>query len=426
MTRTVDKHGAEATGEGIGQAGLEGMCQRSLKHEDRVATHRAMVGGEEVVLMLVADGHGGSDAAELCTDLLPAITSVADDGSAVALCSATCRAFESVHLEACAASNAGATLSVVIANCAREELSVLHVGDSAVLLVDHDSQTVLSSEHRLSDSEAERKRVQSVGGIKIGQAKSGLDGTPGGPLRAWPGGLAVCRTIGDADCPAASAVPDQRTVPFDVRAGAAVVVASDGVWDAISHEKVARIVRKSRTAVEAAEAIVNKAVKTRGLRDDTSCAVAWLGLPPWDESFFGDSAGGIASRLGRRISLAFGSRSPSSSSASTSLQGTPQGTPLSSPSPSTLDLAGMDPTNLVGHPPSALDLAAMAADWRIDYAGSTSPSAERRNGGSPLSRTPPPTTFSIRVPVAVGMGSDAAGGWQGDSRSASRGGALGA
>ena len=66
-------------------------------------------------------------------------------------------------------------------------------------------------------------------------------GEPGGPLRAWPGGLAVCRTIGDADCAAAcSAVPALRTFTLDLSQslGAALVLASDGVWDSLTHEKV--------------------------------------------------------------------------------------------------------------------------------------------------------------------------------------------
>ena len=54
-----------------------------------------------------------------------------------------------------------------------------------------------------------------------------------GPRRAWPGGLAVARTLGDSDAgsyvlpqPALQAV----TLPIG---GAAVVICSDGVWDAV-------------------------------------------------------------------------------------------------------------------------------------------------------------------------------------------------
>ena len=44
----------------------------------------------------------------------------------------------------------------------------------------------------------ERDRITALGG-EIAQAAD-LAGNPGGPLRAWPGGVAVARTIGDSDC----------------------------------------------------------------------------------------------------------------------------------------------------------------------------------------------------------------------------------
>ena len=53
----------------------------------------------------------------------------------------------------------------------------------------------------------------------------------GGPVRCYPGGLAVCRAIGDADVGAAvSAVPAVQTVTCDITAsGSALIICSDGV-----------------------------------------------------------------------------------------------------------------------------------------------------------------------------------------------------
>jgi hypothetical protein len=109
-------------------------------------------------------------------------------------------------------------------------------------------------------------------GTKIGRAMAAT-GEAGGPLRAWPGGLAVCRTIGDADCPAATPVPALRTITLDPSqwgeaGGAALVICSDGVWDAWSsaqqpHDQVARYVRECSTAAQAAERVVAKATKSR-------------------------------------------------------------------------------------------------------------------------------------------------------------------
>ena len=45
--------------------------------------------------------------------------------------------------------------------------------------------------------------------------------------------------------------------------------------------KVAGYVRECATAEEAAERVVSEAFKARGLRDDITAAVGWLGTPPW-------------------------------------------------------------------------------------------------------------------------------------------------
>ena len=75
-------------------------------------------------------------------------------------------------------------------------------------------------------------RPQVHEGARIERART-AKGQEVGPRRAWPGGLAVARTLGDSDAgsyvlpqPALQAV----TLPIG---GAAVVICSDGVWDAV-------------------------------------------------------------------------------------------------------------------------------------------------------------------------------------------------
>ena len=41
------------------------------------------------------------------------------------------------------------------------------------------------------------------------------------------------------------------------------------------------MVRRCATPAKAAELVIGKAVKARGLRDDTTAVVAWLGAPAW-------------------------------------------------------------------------------------------------------------------------------------------------
>ena len=62
--------------------------------------------------------------------------------------------------------------------------------------------------HRLDDSAAERERVLGVGAEV---AQSEVDGKPVGPLRVWPGGLAMSRTLGDHEAGATcTCEPDVR------------------------------------------------------------------------------------------------------------------------------------------------------------------------------------------------------------------------
>ena len=56
----------------------------------------------------------------------------------------------------------------------------------------------LTAEHRLDTSSAERARIEAAGG-GVRATTFEKDGEPVGPLRVWPGGLAVSRSIGDRD-----------------------------------------------------------------------------------------------------------------------------------------------------------------------------------------------------------------------------------
>jgi|APGre2960657444_1045066.scaffolds.fasta_scaffold02467_6 hypothetical protein len=90
-----------------------------------------------------------------------------------------------------------------------------------------------------------------------------------GPLRVWPGGLALSRAIGDFDVgPSIIASPfiKQLRVP---QTAVRIIIASDGVWDACSNAVAAKPVRRADTE-SAASAIVAGALKLRGLRDDTT------------------------------------------------------------------------------------------------------------------------------------------------------------
>ena len=54
----------------------------------------------------------------------------------------------------------------------------------------------VSGNHRLEDNKAEQKRLTELGREL---SSSAVEGRPVGPLRVWPGGLAMSRTLGDAE-----------------------------------------------------------------------------------------------------------------------------------------------------------------------------------------------------------------------------------
>lgn len=79
-----------------------------------------------------------------------------------------------------------------------------NVGDSSAFVLTASNSMELSKNHRIDTSQIERKRLKTEG-VQLaalsreldGPAPEGDDGL--GPVRAWPGGLAVSRSIGDAD-----------------------------------------------------------------------------------------------------------------------------------------------------------------------------------------------------------------------------------
>jgi len=89
----------------------------------------------------------------------------------------------------------------------------------------------------------------------LAQATNPHTKRPHGPLRAWPGGLAMSRAIGDADCSSwLIAEPHVRTVALPP-GGCDIVLATDGVWDAQTDAAVVATARAAGTLQSAAERI---------------------------------------------------------------------------------------------------------------------------------------------------------------------------
>jgi hypothetical protein len=99
-------------------------------------------------------------------------------------------------------SHAGTTVSVAL--CTGWLLTVANTGDSAVVLDTGCSLLELTLSHRIQSNMDEQARLKAAGqqlaplGFHLqGPAKPGEPGV--GPMRLWPGGLCVSRSIGDLD-----------------------------------------------------------------------------------------------------------------------------------------------------------------------------------------------------------------------------------
>uniref|UniRef100_A0A1D1XDM1 protein-serine/threonine phosphatase n=1 Tax=Anthurium amnicola TaxID=1678845 RepID=A0A1D1XDM1_9ARAE len=169
----------------------------------------------------------------------------------------------------------GTTATFVIVD--RWTVTVASVGDSRCILDTQDGAvTLLTVDHRLEENAEERERVTASGG-EVGRL-SILGGTEVGPLRCWPGGLCLSRSIGDMDVGEFIVpVPYVKQVKLS-NAGGRLIIASDGIWDALLSEAAAKCCR-GLPAELAAKEVVKEALRTRGLKDDTTCIVVDI-MPP--------------------------------------------------------------------------------------------------------------------------------------------------
>jgi len=162
----------------------------------------------------------------------------------------------------------GGTTATIALLCGWQ-LIVANVGDSCAYLDTGAEVLAVSGNHRLEDNKNEVSRIEASGGEV---APSSIDGKPAGPIRVWPGGLAMSRTIGDRDSgnlTAAVAEVFQITIPSD---GARLFIASDGLWDAV-HPKTAAHHTRDMTSTDAAHKLLSMAIKKDNLKDDVTVIV---------------------------------------------------------------------------------------------------------------------------------------------------------
>ncbi|CAI9777777.1 unnamed protein product [Fraxinus pennsylvanica] len=266
---------------------LHGQASQSKKGEDFtfLKTECQRVLGDGVTTYSVFglfDGHNGSAAAiyskeNLLNNVLGAIpTDLNRDEWVAALPRALVAGFVKTDKDFQErAQTSGTTVTFVIID--GWVVTVASVGDSRCILESAEGGIYyLSADHRLECNEEERERITSSGG-EVGRLNTG-GGTEIGPLRCWPGGLCLSRSIGDMDVGEYIVpIPYVKQVKLS-SAGGRLIISSDGVWDALSAE-IAFECCRGMPVDAAASQIVKEALSVKGLRDDTTCIVIDIQLP---------------------------------------------------------------------------------------------------------------------------------------------------
>ena len=131
----------------------------------------------------------------------------------------------------------------------------------------------LTRDHNPDDPFEARRLVDA--GARLGRMRQG--GEEVGPMRTYPGGLAVSRAIGDLNAPAVICKPECTRVPVPP-AGGRLVLASDGLWNALGDGEAATIAHEAESAEAAAASLVRAVMQRRGAHDDITIVV--VDIPP--------------------------------------------------------------------------------------------------------------------------------------------------
>jgi serine/threonine protein phosphatase PrpC len=230
---------------------------------------------EQWSFFAVYDGHGGTQAADLCSRVLhnqlagelrrilkeqrnPSIP-VSDDAIADALT----RTFQTMddQLHKIGALNFGCTATVALGcrSGSRLKLHVANVGDSRALAINARGHFRMSLDHRPSD-ESEARRIRQEGGfVQLGRVS---------------GVLAVSRALGDHSYKGAGVTWRPSISVREAMGDTALVIASDGLWDFLEDGDV-----KAAVDAGAREQMLDLAPKLvadathRGSTDNICCLV---------------------------------------------------------------------------------------------------------------------------------------------------------
>jgi serine/threonine protein phosphatase PrpC len=152
-----------------------------------------------------------------------------------------------------------ATIALFRIETGRRVVYVANLGDSRAILISGASQVErLSYDHRATDK-AEIERVKRDGGIVIDDRVAGS--------------LAVTRAFGDHALKRDGVIAKPSIKKHHLRpSDRYLVIASDGIWDALEDTQVFKLCRDELNTREIAQSIIKTAIEC-GSTDNCSCLV---------------------------------------------------------------------------------------------------------------------------------------------------------
>ena len=210
-------------------------------------------------LFCIFDGHGGDTTAKLCVKKYPEIFRNCLLESPFDYESALKKSFYLMdkEIEKLKATEVGNTATVVFIN--NKLLYCANVGDSSCALLGKTNEFI-TVEHKCTDKK-EIKRIAKEGGIIIDERLGGI--------------LAVSRGLGDFDLKTKGLSCEPHIVKKLIDHNLNYcVLASDGVWDVLNPDEVAKLIQNKK--LEEMAKIIVETAKERGSEDNISCIVIEL------------------------------------------------------------------------------------------------------------------------------------------------------
>ena len=225
-------------------------CALSIKNFNKESYHH---------LFCIFDGHGGDLTAKLCVKKYPEIFRKCLLESPLENEMALKKSFYLMdkEIEKTKAKEVGNTATVVFIY--NRFLYCANVGDSSCAIIGKTNEFITIEDKCTNKKEI--KRIEKEGGTIIDDRLGGI--------------LAVSRGLGDFDLKTKGLTCDphisKRLIDHNMNY---CVLASDGVWDVLSPDEVARIIKDNKFE-ETAKEIVETAID-RGSEDNISCIVIEL------------------------------------------------------------------------------------------------------------------------------------------------------